>query len=151
LIIGCGSEFLWARLCQLLELEAERDDPRYRTNRDRVAHREEVRQLLEAKLVARTAAEWCTLLDREGIPAGPINSIAEMLSEEQLQARGFVMELPHASAGALRLLASPLHLSDTPATYRLPPPRLGEHTDQVLGELGYSTDDIAGLRARGAV
>ncbi len=150
-IIGCGSESLWERLCQLLGLQAAREDPRFCTNRERVVHREEVRQLLEAKLAERTAAEWCALLDKNEIPSGPINGIAEMLSDAQMQARGFVVEQPYPAAGVLRLLASPLHLSETPAGYRLPPPRLGEHTDQVLTELGYATDEIAVLHSRGAI
>ncbi len=150
-IIGCGTELLWGRLCQLLGLGVARDDPRFRTNRERVLHREEVRQLLESKLLERSAAEWCALMDQNEIPAGPINGVAEMLSDEQLRARGFVLELPHPAVGTLRLLASPLHLSETPATYRLAPPRLGEHTEQVLDELGYSAAEIAGLHASGAV
>jgi len=150
-IIGCGSESLWARLCQLLGLEGARDDSRFCTNRERVVHREEVRQLLEAKLAERNAADWCALLGKNEIPSGPICGIAEMLSDAQMQARGFVVEQPYPSASVLRLLASPLHLSETPATYHLPPPLLGEHTDQVLTELGYPQAEIADLRARGAV
>jgi crotonobetainyl-CoA:carnitine CoA-transferase CaiB-like acyl-CoA transferase len=150
-IIGCGSEPLWAALCQVLGLEGVRDDPRFCSNRERVLHRAEVRQLLEAKLAERGVDEWCALFDQAEIPAGPINGIPEMLQDRQMRGRGFVVEQDHPTLGALQLLASPLHLSDTPATYRRPPPLLGQHTDEVLAELGYSQAETGELHARGAV
>jgi crotonobetainyl-CoA:carnitine CoA-transferase CaiB-like acyl-CoA transferase len=151
MIIACGSESLWARLCAALDLGLVRDDPRYCTNRERVSRRDEVRQLVEARLSERDVSAWCALLDEAGIPASPIHGIAEMLAAPQMVARGFVVDQWHSTAGVLRLLASPLHLSQTPASYRLPPPLLGQHTDQVLSELGYSPAEVAALRASGAV
>lgn len=150
-IIGCGSEPLWAALCQVLGLEDARDDPRFCSNRERVLHRDQVRQLLEAKLAERDVDEWCALFDQAEIPAGPINGIPEMLQDRQVRARGLVVEQEHPTLGVLQLLASPLHLSDTPVTYRRPPPLLGQHTDEVLAELGYSEAEVVQLHAGGAV
>ena len=151
LIIGCGSEALWQKLCSLLALEEMIQDPRYGSNRERVLRREEVRQRVEERLAMRPVAEWCEMLQQKEIPCGPIYSVPEMLEDEQMRARSFIMEQEHPAAGILRTLACPIHLSETPASYRLPPPLLGQHTDQVLAELGYSAEEVAHLRATRAV
>lgn len=151
MIIACASEALWPRLCAVLGLEEIRDDPRYHINRERVVRRDEVRQIIEEKLAARNAAEWAQMLERVGVPAGPIYSIPEMLQDAHVRSRGFVVEQAHPTVGTLRTLASPLHLSDTPASYHLPPPLPGQHTDKVLAELGFSADDIRSLRDAGVV
>lgn len=151
LIIACASEALWQRLCEVLEMPELRDDPRFAINRERVVRRDEMRDEIERRLAARPAAEWLARLREAGIPCGPIYDIPEMLADPHMVARGFVVEQPHPIVGTLRTLACPLHLSDTPATYRRYPPLLGEHTDEVLGELGYSAEDVAKLREEGAV
>ena len=152
LIIGCGSEPLWHRLCAVLSIDNEiRDDPRYRLNQERVQRRDEVSQIVEERLATRSVAEWCRLLQGANIPSGPIYNVPDMLQDEHMQSRGFVIEGKHPTAGTLRTLACPIHLSDTPATYRLPPPLLGEHTDEILAELGYTPDDTRELRKAGAI
>jgi len=151
LIIGCASESIWQKLCDVLGLQDMCRDPRYRTNRERVAHREEVKARVEERLGTRPAAEWCRLLEEADVPNGPIYSVPDMLHDEQMQARDFVVEQQHPVAGVLRTLACPIHLSDTPATYRLPPPTLGQHTDDILGELGYTPTEIGALHDSGAV
>jgi formyl-CoA transferase/CoA:oxalate CoA-transferase len=151
MIIGCASEALWARLCSVLGMPEAEDDPRYRVNRERVERREEVRELVERQLAHRPVAEWCEMLEEAAIPSGPIYGVPEMLDDPHMRARGFVVEQEHPLVGKLNTLACPIHLSDTPATYRLPPPSLGEHTDQVLSELGYGSDEIVRLHQEGAV
>ncbi len=151
LIIGCASESLWAKLCALLDMEDVRDDPRYRINAERVQRRGEVNHILEQHLAHRTVAEWCAELEEAGIPTGPIYTVPQMLNDPHMQARGFVVEQPHPVVGTLRSLACPLHLSDTPASYRLPPPLLGEHTDAVLRSLGYEEEAIRRMHEEGAV
>ena len=111
----------------------------------------EVRQRLEQRLALKPAAEWCELLGREGIPSGPIYNVPEMLQDEHMRARGLIVEQAHPTAGTLRTLACPVRLSGTPASYRLPPPLLGQHTEAILAELGYSPAEICRLQEAGAI
>ncbi|MBN1400203.1 MAG: CoA transferase [Anaerolineae bacterium] len=151
LIIGGGSEPLWRSLCAVLGMEDVRDDPHYAINRERVIRRDEVRLLIENRLANAPVAEWVERLEAVGVPAGPIYSVPEMLADEHMHARGFVVEQAHPVAGTLRTLRSPLRLSETSPNLRLPPPLLGQHTDEILAELGYSQMEIEALRRDGAV
>ena len=109
-------------------------------------------RLIQEIFGKKTTAEWLALLESAGVPNGPINNIAQVFEEPQVKARGVKIELDHAAAGKMPLVASPMRFSGTPLEYRLPPPLLGEHTDQVLSELlKLSTADIAKLRAAGVL
>ncbi|MGM0401933.1 MAG: CaiB/BaiF CoA transferase family protein [Chloroflexota bacterium] len=151
LIIACGTEAIWQRLCSVLGLEEMMQDPRYRRNRDRVERREEVTERIEGQLADETVDEVCRALEEANIPSGPIYNVPDMLQDEHMQARGFVIEQDHPVAGTIQSLACPIHLSKTSATYRLPPPLLGQHTDEVLEELGYTQDEIEAMHEEGAV
>ena len=103
--------------------------------------------LLAAVLKLRPRAEWIETLEAAKVPCGPINDLADVFADPQVLAREMTVQMPHPLAGTLRLVASPMKFSATPVQYRRPPPLLGEHTAQVLVELGLSADDITALQA----
>jgi crotonobetainyl-CoA:carnitine CoA-transferase CaiB-like acyl-CoA transferase len=151
-IIAVGSDRQWAQLCEALGLGPEvRDDTRFATNPARLAHRALVVDLLQNRLSAAPSAELLARLQAAEIPCGPINAVPDSLSDPHYLARGNIVEQQHPTAGLIRSLANPVRLSDTPAAYRLPPPRLGEHTHIILEELGYSAAQIESLRQAGDV
>lgn len=149
-IIAVGSDRQWAQLCDVLALGPDvAGDPRFATNPARLTNRARVVDLLQRRLAAVPAAELLARLQAAEIPCGPINAVPDSLADPHYLARGNIVEQQHATAGPIRSLANPVRLSDTPAAYRLPPPRLGEHTDAILSELGYSAVQIDKLRQNG--
>lgn len=136
LILAVGTERLWHKLCSLLDLEdGVRDDPRFATNEARNAHRAELIPLLAERLAQRDADEWVEIFVAAGIPAGPINFPDQTLTDEQILARGMVVELEHPLLGLVRSIGNPIAASDRGPTYRRPPPLLGEHNDEIRREL----------------
>ena len=105
--------------------------------------------ILDEIIATRPASEWLERMNAAEIPCGPIYAIEEALNDPHVQARRFIVQLEHPTAGLIRSLAFPATFSDTPLTYRRPPPRLGEHTEEVLGELGYGPNDIQRLHTEG--
>ncbi len=135
IIVAVGTDRLWGRFCEAIGLGADvRDDSRFATNPDRLAHRAELIAMLDSIFAQNDADYWLERLRSAEIPCGPINALDETLNDPHTLARGMVFEMEHP-AGAIKLLGSPLHLSDTPPTYRRRPPLLGEHTEEVLAEL----------------
>ena len=127
-------------------------DARFATNPLRVKNRDVLVPILAAMVKTRTRDQWIDLLEAVGVPCGPINDIGEVFDNPQVKARGVVVEMDHPAAGKVKLVRSPMKLSVTPADAALPPPMLGQHTDQVLRELlGRSAADIAALRAKGVL
>ncbi|MBL1098599.1 CaiB/BaiF CoA transferase family protein [Streptomyces coffeae] len=151
LMVAAGNDGLWRRFATAIGLAGLVDDPRFTTNPDRVRHRAELLPLIERALLERGAKEWAVLLTEAGVPVGPINTVEEALRHPQVLARSMVTSIDHPSAGPLRTIASPIKLSDHPATVRTPPPRHGEHTEHILTALGVDPRQLAGLRTRGAV
>jgi len=149
--VAVGNDSQFARLAQTLGAPELASDPRFVSNPARVEHRLELVELLSGYFRRRDAEEWLTVFRREKIPGGPINSIPEALADPQVLARDMVIEMPHPTAGVVRLVGSPLKLSETPAAYVRHPPLLGEHTDEVLAELGYDADEVRSLRQHGIV
>jgi crotonobetainyl-CoA:carnitine CoA-transferase CaiB-like acyl-CoA transferase len=150
LTIGGANQANWQRLARVLGAPEWIDDARFRTNAERMKHLEPLVALMNERLKARTVREWITALEAEGVPCGPINSIADMVADPQTVARAMVVELEHARAGRTRALGLPIKLSATPGRVTRPAPLLGEHTRQVLGEFGFSATEIDALYACGA-
>jgi crotonobetainyl-CoA:carnitine CoA-transferase CaiB-like acyl-CoA transferase len=150
--VAVGTQRLWELFCQALDVaDTIGQDSRFSTNADRLAHRNELIPLLQQVLVQKDADTWLEALRAAQIPSGPINSVPETLTHPQILERGFIVQLQHASTGPVKSLRHPVHFSDTPVSYRLPPPLLGEHTASILGWLGYPDGEITQLKEKGAV
>jgi crotonobetainyl-CoA:carnitine CoA-transferase CaiB-like acyl-CoA transferase len=147
LAIAVGSERQWARFCSALELPQLAGDPRFATNGDRVAHRDALRPVLADQFASRSTAAWLELLEAAEIPCGPIRGVLEALESAQAQADAMNVEVDHPLLGRLRQVGVPFKFSATPATVRTAPPLLGEHSEQILAELGYDAAVIEHLRA----
>jgi formyl-CoA transferase len=147
-IVACGNDNLWRKFCEVAAASELAADPRFATNAKRVENRAELTEILSGITAKRTTRDWVEALEAAGVPNGPINDIAQAFDEPQALARGLRFELPHPAAGKVALVRSPMRFSATPVEHRLPPPLLGEHTDEVLrGVLGKSEAEIARLRA----
>jgi crotonobetainyl-CoA:carnitine CoA-transferase CaiB-like acyl-CoA transferase len=152
LMVGAGNERLWKAFCDVMGAPEWADDPRYDANAKRVERRAELVALIEARLAARSRDEWVREFGAAGLPVGPINDIADVFADPQVQHRGMAVEVDHPTAGRVRLPGIPVKFAGTPAAIQGPPPRLGEHTDDVLRTvLGFTDTDIAELRATGAL
>ncbi|GAC1034031.1 CaiB/BaiF CoA-transferase family protein [Pseudomonas sp. No.21] len=146
-ILTVGNDGQFRKFCEVAGHREWADDPRFSSNKARVANRAELIPLIRQATVFKTTAEWVAALEEVGVPCGPINDLAAVFEDPQVLARGLKVELPHALSGLVAQVASPLRLSDTPVEYRLAPPRLGEHTDEVLARvLGLDGGAIATLR-----
>jgi crotonobetainyl-CoA:carnitine CoA-transferase CaiB-like acyl-CoA transferase len=151
LAVTVGNDAQFARFAAVVGHPEWAGDPRFARNRDRVEHRELIDGLIQHELATRTRAAWISAFADAGIPAGPINSVAEALSSEQVLARHMVATVRHPEIDEVDLLGVPFRFAATPASIRRPPPLLGEHTNEVLAELGVTPAEIAGLRTDGVI
>ncbi len=149
--VAVGSERQWPRLCAALGLETLAADPRFATNDVRVRNRLELRPLLAERFRAAASSAWLAALDAAGVPCGPINNVAAAFAQPQAQAREMKVSVDHPRLGPIDQIGLPYKFTHTPAAIRSAPPLLGEHTDQILTELGYGHADIARLRAAGTI
>jgi crotonobetainyl-CoA:carnitine CoA-transferase CaiB-like acyl-CoA transferase len=152
-IIACGNDGQFARLCAALGDASLAQNADYAINRARVLNRERLVPALQALTRARPAAEWMAALHAAGVPCGPVHDIPAALAEPQAVHRGAVVAQPHplAAEGAVRTVANPIRLSQTPVTYRHAPPTVGQHTAEVLGEIGFEADAVAALARDGVI
>jgi crotonobetainyl-CoA:carnitine CoA-transferase CaiB-like acyl-CoA transferase len=144
LTVGAAQQNFWERLCDLLGMPEMRDDPRFRTNADRVRNNDELVLLLQPGFKKKPSAEWLEAMQAAGIPAGPVLGFDEVLADPHVRARGMVVETRHPAAGAFNTLGLAAKLSDTPGDIRRPAPRLGEHTAEVLASLEAASEGTAG-------
>ena len=152
IIVAVGNDSQFRNFVKAGNREALADDPRFATNPARIEYRAALIPLLVEMVKEKTKAQWITLLEAAGVPCGPINNLQEVFENEQVIARGIEMHVPHPTAGTMKLVASPMRLSKTPVEVRMPPPLLGQHTDEVLrNELGMSASQINELHQRGIV
>jgi formyl-CoA transferase len=149
--IAVANEEIWRRFCTALELETLLQDARFASNPDRVAHRDALIAAIEARTRQIKTADLLERLSAARVPCGAIHNLAEVFADPQVAHLRLVQTIHHRTVGALRLTGVPFRLSQTPAAVRLPPPTLGEHTTQVLIELGYSMPEIQRLREQGAI
>lgn len=151
-ILTVGNDSQFRKFAEVAGQSQWADDPRFVTNKQRVAHRAELIPLIRQATVFKTTAQWVAALELAGVPCGPINDVAQVFADPQVQARGLKVELPHSLGGVVPQVASPIRLSETPVEYRRAPPLLGEHTEDILTRvLGLQEAEVAALREIGVV
>ena len=149
--VAAGSERQWSRLCSALGLAGLAADARFATNASRVANRATLRPIIGERIGADSTAVWLDRLEVAEVPCGPINDVLEAFGTDQARAREMVVDIDHPRLGPVRQVGLPFKLSATPGSIRSAPPLLGEHTDEILAELGFDPAAIADLRAAGAI
>jgi crotonobetainyl-CoA:carnitine CoA-transferase CaiB-like acyl-CoA transferase len=152
IIIAVGNDGQFRKLCGVLGLESLVDDPRFRSNADRVRNRHVLAEAIEAKTVAWTMTKLVDALSAVDVPSGPINNLAQVFADPQVRHRELRVDLPHPLGGQVAGIRNPLRFSSTPASYSQAPPLLGQHTDEVLARIaGLAPEEIARLRASAVI
>ena len=151
LIVACLTEGFWTKLCPAIGRPDLANDPRFATNKVRTLNRALLIPILAEIFEQKTRGEWTALLAAADVPCGPVNTLADAFSDPQVVHNGMVQEIIHPKAGRIKVPGIAVKLSRTPGRISAPPPLLGEHTEQVLADLGYSNEAIAGLKAAGVI
>ncbi len=149
--IGGANQTNWERIAEVLGHPEWREDPRFSSNRDRMAHLDELVTLMNGVLRTQTRAHWQAAFDAAGVPAGPVHTVGEALTHPQTLARGMVVELEHPQAGKTQALGCPIHFSATPAQITRPAPLLGQHTRELMKEFGYDDAQVDDFISRNAI
>jgi formyl-CoA transferase len=148
--VAVGNDGLWRRFCEAVGFESAIDDGRFTTNRGRITNLPALYGVINEALSTLTTAEVVRRLDAKGVPCGPINDVAQLFADPQVAGQGLRREVPHPTLGSVTLTGFPYHLSSAEVEVRLPPPLLGQHTAEVLEEIGYSAEEVAALISGGA-
>jgi crotonobetainyl-CoA:carnitine CoA-transferase CaiB-like acyl-CoA transferase len=150
-VVGIGTDALWKRLVLAMNIQDEIGrDERFKTNARRIKNREMLVALLQGIFQQKPAAAWLEKFAEAKIPAAPINTVAEAVQDVQTSARGLIVQLEHPTIGSAKSIANPIRFSNTPVSYRLPPPLLGEHTGEILQNLGYTSNDVRAMATEAA-
>ncbi|WP_420380314.1 CaiB/BaiF CoA transferase family protein [Marivita sp.] len=149
--IGAANQRNWTRLLEVVGASELQDDPRFGSNADRIKNLAELVPILEEHLQKRDTHDWLRLMDKAGLPAGPVMNVSEMHRDEQALAREMIVETDHPVAGPVKAIGLPVKFSGTPGSVNRPAPTLGQHGHEILSEYGFSSDRIAELERSGAV
>ena len=149
--IGAANQNNWERMCRAVGRDDLLDDARFASNPERMVNIQSLTPIMEETFRTQTTAHWVEVLERAGVPCGPIYNIEQVYADPHVQSRDMAVELQHPKAGGIRNIGVAVKLSDTPGSVRTPAPLLGQHTDDVLTEFGYADADIAALRQSGAL
>jgi len=148
-MLGVASDNVWGAFCRQVQRPDLVADPRFRTNAERIANYDALLPIVREIIRGKACELWLAELRAAGVPCGRINTVAEALGDPHVIERGFIVELEHPALGLVKSLATPIHMAESPLVYHRHPPRLGEHSDEVAAEIGYSADAIARLRKDG--
>lgn len=148
--VACGNDNLWGSFADAIGLGELKSDPRFAKNKDRVANRNQLNELLEPVMATKTTAEWCAILKQAGVPNGRIRTVSDVFNDPVLLENKVILEMEHARAGTLKVPANPIQMSDATIEY-YPAPVLGAHSQEVLTSLGYSLQEIAAMQEIGAI
>ena len=151
IVVAVGNDALFVKFCGVLEVPALAEDSRFTTNKGRVENQDALRPLLGERVATQSRQHWLGRLKEAGVPCGGVRDLAEVLSDPQLVERMMVLPMTHPKAGAMKVLGVPVKLESTAGGVRTPPPTLGQHTDNILGELGYDAANITELRESAVV
>jgi len=144
--IAASGQVMYRRLCEAIGAEHLIDDPRFKTMADRSKNRKAMNEELDRVLARKTSAEWIDVLNKAGVPTGPIYNVRQVFEDPQIQHLGLAQPVRHAERGEIKVQGLPVTLSRTPGAIRMPAPTHGQHTDEILAELGYSRADIERLK-----
>ena len=144
--IASGGQHMWKRLCNVIDADELYDEERFSSPGRRSRNRDELTFELEKRLIKKTGAEWIETLNMAGVPSGPILSIDQVFADEQVQHLGLATQIEHPEIGSIEVLGSPVTLSRTPGGVRTPTPEKGEHSAEILSDLGLSAEEIRQLR-----
>lgn len=151
LLVMAGTQNQWKSLCKVLGLESLEKDPRFETNQARVSHRDLLHRLIGQELIKRTKKEWVDLFATEDIQFSLVNDIGEALSEPQVLHQEMVIERDHPVLDKMKFTGFPVKFSATPSEFRMDPPQIGQHTNEIMREAGYSEEEISDLKKNGAI
>ncbi|WP_254761901.1 CaiB/BaiF CoA transferase family protein [Natrinema marinum] len=150
-VVGVISEGIWPDLCRALDREEWIDDERFATFTDRTEHRDELDSRLDAIFAERTTEEWVEHLDEYDVPCTPVNDVEDVVNDPHIEAHDMIAEMDHPEHGTVKAPANPVNFSSLETTHERAPPDLGEHSVEILGDLGYSPEEIAALESENVI